>query len=85
MDRCPFCRARLKTGFACGRCGADLGTLYRIRTQAQEHALKSVQNLLAGNRQGAVTSARAALFLDATEFNQALMGFILSAIGERNQ
>ncbi|MDY0310927.1 MAG: hypothetical protein RBR20_02275 [Desulfobacterales bacterium] len=43
MKRCPVCRANLKDGESCRRCGADLTRLIQIETAARSHYQAAVE------------------------------------------
>ncbi|GAB6192920.1 hypothetical protein [Desulfocastanea catecholica] len=76
MERCPQCRARLKGRTICPRCETDLSLLYAIESAADISSRLAVKQLLAGDIEAAAKQAAAAKDLHATDFYQALAGFV---------
>ncbi len=76
MERCPICKARLKTGTTCPRCGADISTPLKIEHQAEillNHALKQLE---IGNLNAAKQAVEQSIELKVEPLGLALRGFI---------
>lgn len=84
MDRCPVCRASLREGTTCRRCGADLAPLQRIIRESQMLETLSVQALLQGNPLQASDLTQAALSLRHTPMARALRGFLEESLQEED-
>ncbi|MBF0245012.1 MAG: hypothetical protein HQL31_07040 [Planctomycetes bacterium] len=76
MERCPHCRARLRSESLCPRCGADLGLVLALEKQARLLAQQSVGALRLGDHDAASRLAAEAARLHATPFHHALVGFV---------
>ncbi|HRX70734.1 MAG: hypothetical protein KDJ22_15750 [Candidatus Competibacteraceae bacterium] len=63
MERCPVCRARFKEEPICYRCGADLGPLLAIETEAAGLEKQAVTLLGVGQWLEARQTAEQALTL----------------------
>lgn len=76
MERCPLCKARLRTKTTCNRCEADLNLVLAIESEAKQQAVRAVHNLLVGNLEATSSLAASACDLHTTPFHHALSGFI---------
>lgn len=76
MERCPACRARLREGASCYRCGCDLSLPLEAQAQAKAYTQDAVKALYRGAMQDAESAVQRALRLDVTPFSLALRDFI---------
>lgn len=60
MERCPFCRARLRGLDLCSRCGADLTLVQRAERGARRAVAGALEALVRGDLDAAEVSLRRA-------------------------
>lgn len=75
--RCPVCRARFRSTRECSRCGADLSVLMTLVLRAQACRERAREALHSQDVEKALSLAREAQFLYATESGRRLL--LLSA------
>lgn len=84
MERCPVCKARLKTDTfvvgdfspICPRCGTELSMLQRIENQAESLCSEAIARLEAGDLSGAMQAVEQSIDFKPAPLAQALRGFI---------
>lgn len=76
MERCPICKARLKTGTTCPRCGADISIPLNIERQAEIFLNNALKHLGTGNISAAKQAVEQSIELKAEPLGLALRGFI---------
>jgi len=77
MERCPICKARLKSDMPlCPRCRTDLSKLLGIERQAKNLCYQSIIQLEVGNLGDAKETLEQSLELKREPLVLALQGFI---------
>jgi hypothetical protein len=76
MERCPICKARLKTGTTCPRCGADISIPLNIEQQSEILLKNALKQLETGNFSSAKLAVEQSIKLKAEPLGLALRGFI---------
>ena len=76
MQRCPFCRARMRGEELCGRCGADLSLARRAELSARAYTARALEALLEGEPQTAARLLDHAIALRRDEHHEHISALI---------
>ncbi|MDM8561616.1 hypothetical protein [Candidatus Parabeggiatoa sp. HSG14] len=77
MERCPVCRARLKSNIpVCPRCGTNLSMPLNIEHQAEKLIYQSIMQISAGHFGDAIQLLEQSLQLKHSLMARVLRGFI---------
>ena len=79
MERCPICRARLKGGAHCTRCGADLASAQAAERYADHAVSEALHALGLGDRQRALRCLSASLMARRTPLAAHLYTWLTSS------
>ncbi len=80
MERCPICKARLKTdNMLCPRCQTNLAIPMQVELQVQHLYVQSIIQFSEGHLEMAKKMVTEAVRLKRDKFSLALFGFIHSS------
>ncbi|NOQ34969.1 MAG: hypothetical protein GQ569_03640 [Methylococcaceae bacterium] len=83
MERCPTCKARLKSAVICPRCQTDLNRVFKINERAEFLCQYAIARLEQQNIKPAVWAIKEALLLQRNKLVLATQQFIVKRLEQQ--